>query len=118
MYLPRPEVIDLFGKLAATFSDSEIVFEAVVEKYTRGFRQKMVAAKMRRNLGTRDAVTFTYGVRTADEIEGYAGGIRVLQEWSYLEEPDVKPGFMRIFRHLTSFTRTQWTIRASIDRQS
>ncbi len=114
MYLPRDEVIGLFGKLASMLSGSEIVFETVAEKYTRGLRQKMVTAKMRRNLGTRDAVTFTYGVRTAREIETYADGITVLEEWSYLEEPDVRPGFMRIFRHLKTFTRTQWTIRAGI----
>lgn len=114
MYLPREEVIGLFGRLASGFTDSEIVFETVSEKYTRGLRQKMVTAKMRRNLGTRDAVAFTYGVRAAREIEGYARGITVLEEWSYLEEPDVRPGFMRIFRHMRSFTRSQWTIRASI----
>jgi O-methyltransferase involved in polyketide biosynthesis len=118
MYLPRQEVIGLFGRLASTLTDSEIVFETVAEKYTRGLRQKMVTAKMRRNLGTKDVVSFTYGVRTAREIETYTDGIQVLQEWSYLEEPDVRPGFMRIFRHVRSFTRSQWTIRASLGRKA
>ncbi len=114
MYLPRQPVIDLFGKLASSFTSSQIVFEVTSEKYTRGLWRMMVASKMRRNLGTRSATPYVYGVRSAREIEGYAHGIEVVEEWSYLEEKDVRPGFMRLLRHMKSFTRSQWTIRAGL----
>jgi methyltransferase (TIGR00027 family) len=116
MYLPRSGVVDLFGKLASTFRLSGIVFEVVAEKYTRGIWKTMVASKMKRNLGTKTTATFESGVRGAREVESYAEGIRVEEEWSYLDEPDVRPGFMRWFRHMRSMTRSQWTIRASIGK--
>jgi methyltransferase (TIGR00027 family) len=114
MYLPREDVIDLFARLAATFTDSEIVFETVAEKYTRGLWKKIVTRKMRRNLGTKRTATFESGLRDAREIEGYADGIRVVQEWSWLEEQDIRPGFLRLFRRMRSMTRSQWSVRATI----
>jgi len=114
MYLPRQEVIDLFGRLAATFTDSEIVFETVAEKYTKGLWKKIVLGKMRRNIGTKSTATFESGLRDAREIEGWADSIRVVQEWSWLEEEDVRPGFMRLLRHMRSMTRSQWSVRATI----
>jgi O-methyltransferase involved in polyketide biosynthesis len=114
MYLPREEVIDLFRRLAAAFTDSQIVFETVAEKYTRGIWKRIVTRKMRRNLGTRRTATFESGVRDAREIEGWADGIRVVQEWSWLEEQDVRPGFLRLFRRMRSMTRSQWSVRATI----
>ncbi|MBW2263479.1 MAG: class I SAM-dependent methyltransferase [Deltaproteobacteria bacterium] len=114
MYLPRQSVVDLFGKLASSFTRCEIVFEVVREKYTRGIWKRMVDSKMKRSMGTKSAATYESGVRTAREVESYANGIEVVEEWSYLEADDIRPSFMRLFRHLKSMTRSQWTIRATI----
>jgi len=37
MYLPPADVVGLFNKLSRTFSKSEVVFEVVHQRYTRGF---------------------------------------------------------------------------------
>jgi methyltransferase (TIGR00027 family) len=118
MYLPRPAVIDIFGRLASTFTRSEIVFETVAERYTRGIWKRMVAAKMRRNMGARSSATFESGVRDAREIESYAAGIEVEEEWSFFEAEDLRPRILRLLRGLRAWTRSQWTVRASIGRSA
>ena len=115
MYLPKPAVIGLFQKLAERFSRSQIVFEVVNEKYTKGVWKKSVESKMRRNLGSEAGASYQFGLREASEIEGYAQGLRVVEEWSYFEDRDIIPRFLRLFRHLKFVTRTQWTIKATID---
>lgn len=115
MYLPEKEVLALFKRLASTFSHSQIVFEIVNQKYTHGFRKKMLELKMKRNSGTMAGSSYLYGLGKSAEIEEYAENIRVLEEWSYFEDPDLRPKSMQILKHFKAFSRTQWTIRASIE---
>jgi O-methyltransferase involved in polyketide biosynthesis len=114
MYLPREKVAALFGKLSESFSRSEIVFEVVHERYTKGLAKRSVESKMKRNLGSDAGDSYEFGVRDAKEIEVYGKGIRVVDEWSYFEDEDIRPKFLKLFRHSRFMTRTQWTIRAMI----
>jgi methyltransferase (TIGR00027 family) len=115
MYLPEKEVAALFERLASTFSRSQLVFETVHHKYTRGLRKKMVELKMKRNSGTSAGSSYSYGLRRAQDIEQYAANLKVEDEWSYFEDPDMRPKSMQFLKHLKSFSRTQWTIRANIE---
>jgi len=114
MYLQEHDAIQLFRRLAVTFSESQIVFEIIRKKYTEGFRKKMVEFRINRASGTLAGESYNFGLKQAKEIESYSDSIRVLDEWSYFEDPDIKPGFLRILRHFKAFSRTQWTIRAAI----
>jgi len=114
MYLPKPDVTGLFRGLSGSFSRSFLVFETVHERYVRGVWHKMLEAKMKRSLGCGAGASFQFGIRDASEIEAYAPGIKVLEEWSYFEEEDLKPAVLRLFRHWKFVSRTQWTIRAAI----
>ena len=114
MYLPEKEVIRLFQKLASDFHHSQMVFEVVNRKYTRGIRKKMVESKMKRRSGTEAGTSYSYGIAQGKDIEAYADNLKVLEEWSYFEEPDVRPRMLRFLRHFKSFSRTQWTVRAEI----
>lgn len=114
MYLLEKEVVRLFKRLAKTFSKSQIVFEIVNKKYTKGFWKKVVESKMRRVSGTEAGASYNFGIKDAKDIESYARNIKVIEEWSYFEDPDIRPRFQRLFRHFKSFSRTQWTIRARI----
>jgi hypothetical protein len=69
---------------------------------------------MKRNLGSEAGTSYQSGVREADEVEAYGPGIKVVQEWSYFEDKDIRPRFLRLFRHFKLMTRTQWTIKATI----
>ena len=114
MYLPRPEVMKLFNRLSCFFSRSQFVFEVVGEMYTRGIWKKMVESKMRRSLGCGAGSSYEFGVRKASDVEVFGSGIKVTEEWSYLEEKDVRPALLKLFRRWKLFTRSQWTVKASI----
>jgi methyltransferase (TIGR00027 family) len=114
MYLPPAEVVGLFNKLARTFSKSEIVFEVVNKKYAQGLWKKSVESKMKRRLGSEAGASYEFGVREAREVEAYGPAIKVVEEWSYFEDEDIRPRFLRLFRHFKFMTRTQWTIKATI----
>ncbi len=114
MYLPPADVVGLFNKLSRSFLKSEIVFEVVNKRYTQGLWKKSVESKMKRNLGSEAGASFEFGVREAREVEAYGPAIKVVEEWSYFEDEDIRPKFLRLFRSFKFLTRTQWTIRATI----
>jgi len=115
MYLREADAIGLIKKLAMTFSESQLVFEIIHRKYTKGFRKRLVESKIKGASGTMAGESYRFGLGDAREIESYMENIRVVDEWSYFEDPDLKPRFLRILRHFRSFARTQWTIRALIE---
>lgn len=113
MYLPKDGVISLFKRLSESFVKSQIVFEVVNEKYTKGIWKKIVASKMRR-LGTTAGSSYDFGVRDATDVEAFGNNIKIVEEWSYFEDEDIKPKVFRLFRNFKLMSRTQWTIKATI----
>jgi O-methyltransferase involved in polyketide biosynthesis len=111
MYLPKVKVMALFKTLAERFLESQILLEVVTDKYTRGLWKKIVVLKMNKELGFDAGSSYNFGVRNGLELESYGKGIRVTNEWSYVEDPDVRP---RIYRYM-GISRTQWTVTASIN---
>lgn len=78
MYLPKDDVVMLFKRLAKSFVKSEVVFEVVNEKYTKGLWKKIVASKMS-TLGTQAGSSYDFGVRDAKNIETYGKNIKVIK---------------------------------------
>ena len=111
MYLPKVDVINLFKTFSEKFYHSQIVLEVAAEKYTRGIGKKIIIMKMKRELGFDSGSSYNFGVRNAFELESYGNGIKVMDEWSYIEDPDIRP---RIYKYL-GLSRTQWTVTASIN---
>ncbi|MFH1966048.1 MAG: class I SAM-dependent methyltransferase [Acidobacteriota bacterium] len=118
MYLKRPDVLNIFSRISSAVSESGIVFEVVNERYTRGFWKKMLISKMKRSLGSAAGASFDFGVRDSTEIESFGKSIRVIEEWSYFEDESIKPAILKLFRNWKFMSRTQWTVKASIGRQS
>lgn len=114
MYLPQKQVEGLFKKLSGSFSHSGIVFETVNKKYTQGLWKKSVESKMKRSAGTTAGASYQFGLTSAKEIESFGKHIKVVEEWSYFEDADVAPKVLWHLRKLKFFTRTQWTIKATI----
>ncbi|MBN1159220.1 MAG: class I SAM-dependent methyltransferase [Bacteroidales bacterium] len=115
MYLPDNGARELFRRLSDQFSESFIIFEMVQKKYTKGIWKKLVEMKMSRSAASSAGSSYSFGIRKATEVEKFGNGIKILQEWSYFEDPDIKPRFLHYLRNCKMFTRTQWTIRASIN---
>jgi len=114
MYLPEKEVIRTFTRMSETFSNSKIIFETVNKKYTRGFWKKMVEQKMKKRMGSTAGSSYNYGVKNAKEIESYHQDIKVTEEWSYFDDEDIRPSFLKLFRNIRFMSRTQWTIIADL----
>lgn len=110
MYLPQANVVNLFKAFSERLEHSQIALEVVTEKYTRGIWKKIVEMKIRNELGLDAGSSYSFGVQQAEDVESFAEGLNVIDEWSYLEDDDVRP---KIFKYLR-MTRTQWTIRVAI----
>ncbi|MFH0881870.1 MAG: hypothetical protein V2A56_02715 [bacterium] len=111
MYLPKPEVISLFRAISDKFRDSRFAFEVGTEKYTKGIWKKIIVMKIKRELGLDAGMSYNFGVRSAREIESYGEGLKVIDEWSYVEDPDVRP---KILKYL-GLSRTQWTVTVGVN---
>lgn len=114
MYLPKDEAIRIFNRISTSFTKSQIAVEVVSESLTRGIGKRLLKSKMQRSFGMRVDATFSFGLRDAREIETYGNNLRVIEEWSYFEDPDIEPKFLRLFRNFKPVCRSQWTIRATI----
>ena len=114
MYLPKVQTIQTLTRIAESFNSSRLVMEVVAEKYTRGFRKKMVEMKMRKGAGSTAGDYYQYGIRVAGDLESYHPGFSVKGEWSFFEDKDIKPAFLKLFRHFKPLSRTQYTVIADI----
>ncbi len=111
MYLDKADVVNLFRLFSESFRRSQIALEVVTEKYTSGIWKKIVTAKIKQQLGLEAGSSYNFGIKNAAEIETYGAGIKITGEWSYVEDPDIRP---RILKHL-GISRTQWTVLADIN---
>jgi len=111
MYLPKVEVINLFKTFSERFYHSQMVLEVVTEKYTRGIWKKIIIMKIKQELGFDSGSSYNFGVKNAFELESYGNGIRVIDEWSYIQDPDIRP---RIYKYM-GLSRTQWTVTVTIN---
>jgi hypothetical protein len=73
--------------------------------------KKMVEMKIKSELGLDAGSSYSFGVKNAKDIEKFAQGIRVIDEWSYVEDVDVYPKFLKYLK----LERTQWTVTATIN---
>lgn len=115
MYLPRQEVIRTLVRIADSFQSSRLVMEVVAEKYTRGFRKKMVERKMRKGAGSTAGDYYQFGIRKATELESCHPGIKIAGEWSYFEDSDIRPAFLKLFRYSRALSKTQYSVIATIN---
>jgi methyltransferase (TIGR00027 family) len=114
MYLPKPDVMSLFSAISGKFRESRLVFEVATEAYTRGMWKRIVAMKVKSQLGVDAGASYQFGVRDAREVESYGTGLHVVSEWSYIEDPDVRP---RILTHL-GIARKQWTVVLGVNEMA
>jgi len=66
--------------------------------------------KMRRQFGLSDDVVFTFGIAESREIERWAPGLELLDDWTYYDEDEPKLGIMRWFAKWPLVRWIQWTV--------
>ncbi len=110
MYLPQAEVINLFKTLSEKFYRSQIVLRWSPKNTPMAFGRRLLSLKRNASLGSTPD-QHTPSASGAAELETYGKGIKVIDEWSYVEDPDVRP---RIYKYM-GLNRTQWTVTAAIN---
>lgn len=111
MYLPADGVRALILELVSRFPGSELVFETVNSVWLKPSLKWIINAKMQRELGLGRGTEYRFGIRDGHEPEEWSPGIRLLEEWTYLDEDEPRIGLARRFRYWRLLRYTQWTVR-------
>jgi methyltransferase (TIGR00027 family) len=115
MYLHREDVKSLVLGLQSEFPGSELVCEVFNDLLLKGALKGMVNFKMRKELHLGKDATFHFGIRGSREMEEWSPGITFLDDWSYFDSKESKLGWLRLFRHIELFRKTQWTVHYRLD---
>jgi methyltransferase (TIGR00027 family) len=110
MYLDGDAVKSLVLKLQSQFPGCELVCEVANSFWLKPPLRSMVNFKFQRQLHLGKDAAFNFGIRNAREMEQWNSGIELLDEWSYLDEPEPKIGWFRLLRYVELFRKTQWTV--------
>ena len=94
MYLHPEELIPWLKETAEGFSGSELVFETVAERYTRGFNKKMVEFKLRREIGVEGDVGYHFGLTDSRDLEKLSDHFQWIEDWSYFDDKNPKIHWM------------------------
>ncbi len=81
MYLPKEEVVKLIQVMAGSFDNSQLVFDSVHEKYTKGIWKWFTNWNWRKVLDI--DINYTFGLKNPLEIESYANGIKATYSKKY-----------------------------------
>jgi O-methyltransferase involved in polyketide biosynthesis len=95
--------------LRRRFPGSELVFETCSSRWLSPLLRPIVHFKMRQAGIGRDAV-YRFGIRSGRELEAWDPGLRLLGEWSHLDEDEPKIGLLRWLRHWPAARRGQWAV--------
>lgn len=76
MYLPEPDAIKLFQNISQGFNRSQFILEMIPERYTKGFRHKILTWTLRLLMGMN--ISFVFGVQDPQQIESYGSGFKVI----------------------------------------
>ena len=110
MYLKPEELNPWLIKLSDTFKDSYLLFETVVEKYTKGFYKKMVEFKLRKEIGVTGDVSYHFGLKKSNDLESLSSSFKLIEDWSYFDEKNEKVGLMNKMGNFKSLKYVQWTV--------
>lgn len=81
MYLPKEEVVKLIQVMARSFDNSQLVFDNVHEKYTKGIWKWFTNWNWRKVLDI--DINYTFGLKNPSEIEEYSKGLKITHSKKY-----------------------------------
>jgi methyltransferase (TIGR00027 family) len=109
MYLEPGKVKALVLELRRRFPGSELVCELFNEFWLRQPWRSIAMGKMQRQLHIGKDAEFQFGVADSQEMESWGEGFRLLDDWSYFDQPHPKLGFLNWFTRFAWVRRVQWT---------
>jgi O-methyltransferase involved in polyketide biosynthesis len=114
MYLAADQVRALVVRLRDTFPGAELVCEVANSRIVSIMHNRFGRGKLRRQFSLSEDVVFQSGLERSAEMESWAPGIRVLDEWTYFDTREPRLGWMAWFSRWDLFRRPQWTIHARL----
>ena len=115
MYLKREDVKSLVLKLQSEFPGSELVCEVINSLWLKKPLKRIVNYKMQHHVHLGKDATYTFGIRDSKEMEGWNAGIQFLDDWSYFDSEEKKLGWLKMFRNIELFRKTQWTVHYKLN---
>ena len=116
MYCEPTNVKNLFHELQDKFVNPEIVFEVFSSKWLSGWRGKMMAFRMKKELQLGEGTVFKFGIADSDEIEGWDSSFQLIRDWSYLDEEEANLPFKNLLRNMDAFRKVLWTVHYVLER--
>jgi len=110
MYLEKKDVRELVLKLQSAFPGCELVCEVVNQSMVHGWLKGALNMKMQNQYHLGGGATFLSGIKNGREIEGWAPGIRLIDEWSHFDSAEKKLGPVRFVGAIPGMRRVQWTV--------
>jgi len=110
MYLSEEEVRALVVELRRRFAGSELVCEVFNRFWLREPWKHWIERKMQRRLSFSADAVFQSGLEDSNEMESWADGIRLLDDWAYYDDQEPKLGPLNVMRHVAFFRKMQWTV--------
>ena len=111
MYLPEADLRRLIGTLADRFPQSELVAEMFNRYWLQEATSAAIDERLRGQLHFGESARFVSGIEEADELLRWHPGIRLIDEWSFVDENEPKLGRLRKLRHFPLLRKRQWVVR-------
>lgn len=111
MYCEPSDVKNLFHKLQGRFTNPEIVFEVFSSLWLNGWRGKIMAFRMKKELKLGEETVFKFGIADSDEIKNWDKNYRFIQDWSYLDSEDLKMPLKSLLQNIGFFRKVLWTVQ-------
>ncbi|PLX25313.1 MAG: hypothetical protein C0599_00750 [Salinivirgaceae bacterium] len=102
MYCKEQDVRCLFSALKTKLNNPHIVFEVFSSKWLKGWKQKLMNFKLRKQLKFEKGAAYQFGIKDSDEIENWSENFKLLEDWSYFDV--IKPNSSDFLRKI------QWTV--------
>jgi O-methyltransferase involved in polyketide biosynthesis len=116
MYCNGQDVKSLFLTLQERLPNSEMVCEVFNSKWLKGWRKKTMEFKLKKELRLGEGTTFQFGISDSDEIGRWNQGLKLIDDWSYLDSGELNSRVLRLFRKNDSFRKIQWTVHYKLNK--
>lgn len=115
MYCREGDVKSLFFKLQEKLKNPEIVFEVFSSKWLSGWRKSITEFKLKKELKFGEGASYQFGIADSDAIESWGKGMKLLDEWSYLDSEQLNSGMMKLMRKNEAMRKVQWTVHYKLN---
>lgn len=116
MYCNGQDVKSLFLMLQERLPNSEMVCEVFNSKWLKGWRKKTMEFKLKKELRLGEGTSFQFGISDSDEIGSWNQGLKLIDDWSYLDSDELNSRVLRLFRKNDSFRKIQWTVHYKLNK--